>query len=328
MLYVTLPEEKTRKASFYLAMEEFVARNVTCGDCLFYWQVAPSVVVGRNQLIANEVNTAYCRERGIGVFRRKSGGGCVYADHGNVMFSFITCDENVRLTFNRYMNMMVLMLRRLGVKAEATGRNDILVDGKKVSGNAFYHLPGRSIVHGTMLYDTDMENMLKSITPAGDKLESKGVDSVRQRIALLKDYVKTDIDGFKDYIKDNLCDGVHTLTAGDVKAIEAIERDVYLSHGFIQGNNPRHTLVRRGRIDGVGGIEAHIEMKGETIKSVSLSGDFFATGDALHDMLGRLENVRLDKRDIAEALPDNIDAAVMNLRKEDFANLLADDENQ
>ena len=147
MLYVTLPEEKTRKASFYLAMEEFVARNVLDDDCLFYWQVEPSVIFGRNQLIGNEVNLEYCKSHAIDIFRRKSGGGCVYADKNNVMFSFITGEENVGLTFNRYINMMVLMLKRMGVNASATGRNDIVVDGRKVSGNAFYHIPGRSIVN-------------------------------------------------------------------------------------------------------------------------------------------------------------------------------------
>ena len=180
-------------------MEEYVARALGGGDYLFYWQVEPSVVFGRNQLIANEVNVDYCRSHGIAMFRRKSGGGCVYADKDNVMFSFVTDGDNVNLTFNRYMNMMVLMLRKMGVDAVATGRNDIMVDGRKVSGNAFYHLPGRSIVHGTMLFDTDMENMVRSITPPGDKLQSNGVDSVRRRVALLKDYVDVGIDGFKQH---------------------------------------------------------------------------------------------------------------------------------
>ena len=109
-------------------MEEYVARNVQGGDYLFCWQVTPSVIVGRNQLIANEVNLDYCRQHDISLFRRKSGGGCVYADNDNVMFSFITADDNVGVAFSRYIGAMVLMLKRLGADASASGRNDIMVE--------------------------------------------------------------------------------------------------------------------------------------------------------------------------------------------------------
>lgn len=325
MLYVALPEEKIRKVSFYLAMEEFVARNVTADDCLFYWQVEPSVVFGRNQLVSNEVNVDYCRSHGIGMFRRKSGGGCVYADNDNVMFSFITGGDNVGLTFNRYMQMMVLMLRRMGVEATADGRNDILIEGRKVSGTAFYHIPGRNIVHGTMLFDTDMDNMTRSITPPGEKLASNGVDSVRRRVVLLKDYIDVSIDDFKADIRRTLCDGEHVLTQADVEEIERIEREVYLSPDFIYGNNPRHTLTRRRRIDGVGELEALIDVKGTVIKSVTLNGDFFVTGDVDGGLLACLNNVVLTREAVALALPDHTEDYIMNLRKEDFVDLLCGD---
>ena len=325
MLYVALPEEKIRKVSFYLAMEEFVARNVTADDCLFYWQVEPSVVFGRNQLVSNEVNVDYCQSHGIGMFRRKSGGGCVYADNDNVMFSFITGGDNVGLTFNRYMQMMVLMLRRMGVEATADGRNDILIEGRKVSGTAFYHIPGRNIVHGTMLFDTDMDNMTRSITTPGEKLASNGVDSVRRRVALLKDYIDVSIDDFKADIRRTLCDGEHVLTQADVEEIERIEREVYLSPDFIYGNNPRHTLTRRRRIDGVGELEALIDVKGTVIKSVTLNGDFFVTGDVDGGLLACLNNVVLTREAVALALPDHTEDYIMNLRKEDFVDLLCGD---
>lgn len=325
MQYVILPEEKTRRASFYLAMEEHVARRLPAGDYLFCWQIEPSVVFGRNQVMANEVDTAYCRNNGIGMFRRKSGGGCIYADMGNVMFSFITDSDNVGLTFNRYINMMVLMLCKIGVNAAATGRNDIVVDGRKVSGNAFYHLQGRSIVHGTMLYDTDMDNMLHAITPPETKLESKGVESVRQRIALLKDYINIGVDGLKDGIMRGLCNSEHVLTAVDVAEIEELERNVYLSPAFIQGKDPMHTIVRRRRIDGVGCVEAHIEVKGGTVKNISLTGDFFATGN-VEAITGRLKGVSLDRKALDAALPRKLDGIIMNMHRDDLVALLAGEE--
>lgn len=325
MQYVILPEEKTRRASFYLAMEEHVARRLPAGDYLFCWQIEPSVVFGRNQVMANEVDTAYCRNNGIGMFRRKSGGGCIYADMGNVMFSFITDSDNVGLTFNRYINMMVLMLCKIGVNAAATGRNDIVVDGRKVSGNAFYHLQGRSIVHGTMLYDTDMDNMLHAITPPETKLESKGVESVRQRIALLKDYINIGVDGLKDGIMRGLCNSEHVLTAVDVAEIEELERNVYQSPAFIQGKDPMHTIVRRRRIDGVGCVEAHIEVKGGTVKNISLTGDFFATGN-VEAITGRLKGVSLDRKALDAALPRKLDGIIMNMHRDDLVALLAGEE--
>ncbi len=324
MLYVTLPDEKTRKASFYLAMEEYVARNAARGDYLFHWQVSPSVVIGRNQLAANEVNIGYCKTHGINVFRRKSGGGCVYADEGNVMFSFVTDADNVSLTFNRYIMMMVLMLRKMGVPASATGRNDIQVDGCKVSGNAFYHLPGRSIVHGTMLYDTNMNHMSNAITPPGDKLETRGVESVRQRITLLKDYVGMGIDAFKTMIRRGLCNGEYRLTEYDVGEIEALESRVYLSPSFVYGKDPSCSIVRRCRLDGVGGIEARIELKGCVIRNVSLAGDFFAYRNVGH-LLCRLKGVALDRESLFSALPERLDDVIMNLRKDDFVSILSGD---
>lgn len=321
MKYISLHDKRPRLLSFYLAMEEYVARHINEQDCFFHWQVEPSVIFGRNQLIENEVNIGYCREHNINMYRRKSGGGCVYADMSNVMFSYITSEENVGFTFNRYINMMLLMLRKLGVEATTSGRNDILIDGRKVSGNAFYKLPNKSIVHGTMLYDTDIENMVGSITPSDEKLTSKGVSSVGQRIALLKDYISINIDEFKRFVVSNLCDGEIELNADDVSKIKEIERE-YQSDDFIYGNNPRYTLIRKGRIEGCGDLEVRIDVKNNTIKKVNLLGDFFIIGDINTGITERLKNVPLTAESVSEALPKRLDDIIMNLKKGDFVRLI------
>lgn len=320
---MSLPEKNTRQLSFYLAMEEYVARNIDAGDCFFMWQVEPSVIFGRNQLIENEVNIGYCREHGIKTFRRKSGGGCVYADMSNVMFSYITKDESVGFTFNKYINMVVLVLQKLGVDAKANGRNDVMIGDRKVSGNAFYHLPGRSIVHGTMLYDTNMENMVGAITPSDAKLLSKGINSVRQRIALLKDYTDISLDDFKAFVRRNLCDGETTLTEDDIRGIKEIETE-YLSDEFIYGNNPKCTKTIKRRLDGIGDIEARIEMKNDIIKSITLLGDFFIIGDIDSNILRPLRGVRREKKAMADALPDNTADVILNLDKESLIDLLCE----
>ena len=171
MKYVALPFTGTRRLSFFLAMEEYVARHLDESDSFFMWQVEPTVILGRNQVVENEVNLDYCREHGIHVVRRKSGGGCVYADMDNVMLSFVTSEENVGIAFNHFVNMVLLVFRKMGIEATGSTHNDIMIGDRKVCGTACYHVNRRSIVHSTLLYDTNMEHMLHAITPGPEKLE-------------------------------------------------------------------------------------------------------------------------------------------------------------
>ena len=323
MIYVSLLGNEVRRLSFYLALEEYVARRLAPADYFFMWQVAPSVIFGRNQLIENEVNLDFCRSHHIQMFRRKSGGGCVYADMKNVMFSYITADDQVGFTFNRYMSMVVLMLQRLGIDASGTGRNDVMIGNKKVSGTAFYKIPGRSIVHGTMLYDTDMINMVGAITPSNAKLLSKGIASVRQRIALLKDYTTLSLDEFMNHVRRTLCDEEITLTADDVRSVEEIEKE-YLSDEFIYGNNPQYTIVKKLRIEHVGDFEARITLKNGIIQRVNLMGDYLLIGDLDKGLLDKLCGLPLTQEALRRRLPDRIDDIVMNLMTEDFVRLLTD----
>lgn len=321
MIYISLPDNTKRNLSFYLSMEEYVAKHKEGYDYFFMWQVEPSVIFGRNQLIENEVNLSFCREHNIKTYRRKSGGGCVYADMSNVMFSYITKDENVNFTFNRYINMVVLVLRKLGIEAKANGRNDIMIEDRKVSGNAFYHIPGRSIVHGTMLYDTNMINMVGSITPTDEKLLSKGVNSVRQRIALLKDYTSVSLDEFKDFVRTNLCEKEIMLSDDEILEIKEIEKE-YLSHKFIDGNNPRFTVIHKRRVEGVGDFEVRIEQKNDVIKEINIMGDFFIVGDIDKEILARLRNVKMEREAIMKALPERVDNIIHHLNKEILTDII------
>lgn len=237
MIYVTLPDAEDHRLSFFLAMEEFLAREKNQGDDLFFtWQVDSTVIFGRNQVIENEVNLEYCRSHGIAFYRRKSGGGCVFADRSNLMMSYITRSDEVTTTFAHYMQMVADMLGDLGIAATTTQNNDVLIGGRKVSGNAFYHIPGHSIVHGTMLFDTDMQHMLQAITPPRTKLDKHGVESVRQRITLLKEHSDISIEDFRTFIRKRLCDRTCELTPQDVQAIETIEQE-YLNPEFIYKPN-------------------------------------------------------------------------------------------
>ena len=223
MKYIDLPDMKVRRLSFYLAMEEYVARHVDESSCFFMWQVEPSVIYGRNQVVENEVNLDYCRENSIKVYQRKSGGGCVYADKDNLMLSFVTSEDNVGFAFNRFVNMVLLVLRKMGIEATGTSHNDIMIGNRKVCGTACRKTRNGCIIHSTMLYDTNMTHMLNAITPGPEKLEKKGIQSVRQRITLLKEYTSLTLDEVKTLIRETLCVGERMLTPDEVSEIEQIE---------------------------------------------------------------------------------------------------------
>lgn len=324
MKYLSLPDHATRILPFYLAMEEFAARIIEEDDIFFMWQVDPTVIFGRNQLIANEVNVDYCREHGIAFYRRRSGGGCVYADRDNIMFSYITRSDEVQTTFTRYTSAVADMLRGLGLNASASDRNDVHIDGRKVSGNAFYHIPGRSIVHGTMLFDTNMEHMLNAITPSREKLTSKGVESVRSHITTLREHLAMDIEDFKRHVRETLCDGEIQLTADDVAEIERITQ-AYLEPSFLWGNDPQCEVKRGGRIEGVGSIYINVALNHDTIQDLHLMGDFLPLcNDVREKLLDTLRGAKLEANDLHKAL-DGCDAGqwILNLTNEQLIELLA-----
>ncbi len=234
LTYISLPPASTgsRGLSFFLAMEEYVAQHLKhLDECFFLWQVNPTVIIGRNQVLENEVNLPYCREHGIDIVRRKSGGGGVYADKDNVMFSFIcsrTHDITTPGVFSYYLQRTVDLLSSFGVEACVTDHNDILIGERKVSGWAVYQLQERIIVHSTMLYDTNMDHMLASITPPAEKLRRKGVESVRQRICLLKDFVgdRVSLKEFKACAREFFCgDKEYMLTEDDVTHIAILSAE-------------------------------------------------------------------------------------------------------
>ena len=326
MKYLSLPDNATRILPFYLAMEEYAARIIGEDDIFFMWQVEPTVIFGRNQLIESEVNVEYCREHGIAFYRRRSGGGCVYADKDNIMFSYITRSDEVQTTFSAYTSAVAKMLRGLGLDASASDRNDVLIGSRKVSGNAFYHIPGRSIVHGTMLYDTNMEHMLHAITPTREKLTSKGVESVRSHITTLSEHLSMDIEDFKRYVRETLCDGEIQLTDDDVAEIEIITQN-YLEPSFLWGNDPHHEATRGGRIEGVGSIYATVELNHNTIHDLKLTGDFLPVcDDAREAMLEALRGTRLEAEDLRNALKGHDTGKwILNLTNEQLVHLLISD---
>ena len=236
MVNFLLPDAAERPLSFYLAMEEYVAAAYGCG--FFVWRVAPTVIIGRNQDLASEVNLDFCHARGINIVRRKSGGGCVYADWGNLMISYIMPARGVENVFSSYLEQLSACLRSLGVDAVCTEHNDVLAGGSKISGNAFFVHPSASIVHGTLLHSVDFDVLQQAITPPAEKLAKHAVRSVRQRVANLVDLGFTlSAEELDAAIVRWFCDSSCLLDASEVLRIQELEKS-YTDESFILGKAP------------------------------------------------------------------------------------------
>ncbi|MCI5681397.1 MAG: lipoate--protein ligase family protein [Bacteroidales bacterium] len=246
MLHIPSPDNK--RLVWYLAMEEYMVQHVADQEIFFSWIVSPTVIFGRHQVMEDEVNIPFCREHGVQMYRRKSGGGCVYADRGNLMLSYITPDTHSEQVFQRYLDIISDALRQLGFPAVKSEHNDILIDGHKVSGNACYALPTGTIVHGTLLYNVDFSALQQAITPSKEKLAKHGVHSVRQRVGNLVDLqgmipdfeqhinavAMQSIENIAKYFGDTLCNRSRALTPEEIAAIDVIEQ-TYLAPAFIAG---------------------------------------------------------------------------------------------
>ena len=324
MKYILLPKPDTiHQLSFYFAVEEYVARHYTDDDYFMGWRVNPTVMLGRNQLIDNEVNTDYCKEHKIDIFRRKSGGGCIYADKGCIQFSYISRAVNANEAFAAYMQRMADLLKGLKIDAQLSGRNDILINGTKVSGCAFYQLSNRSVLHNSLLFDTQLDHLSNALTPAKEKLQSKGVASVRQRVTNVATYTQLDILAFMDYVQQEMCGTeVLELTEEDMKGVAEIEKELS-SDDFVYGKNPKYSLIRKYRFEGVGTLEAHIELKNNIIGSIYMVGDYFLLGDIDHDFLSLLKGCEFTREAVEERLEDiDLSTIIRGLKLRQFLRLL------
>ena len=324
MKYILLPKPDTiHQLPFYFAVEEYVARHYTDDDYFMGWRVNPTVMLGRNQLIDNEVNTDYCKEHKIDIFRRKSGGGCIYADKGCIQFSYISRAVNANEAFAAYMQRMADLLKGLKIDAQLSGRNDILIDGTKVSGCAFYQLSNRSVLHNSLLFDTQLDHLSNALTPAKEKLQSKGVASVRQRVTNVATYTQLDILAFMDYVRQEMCGTeVLKLTEEDMKEVAEIEKEL-ASDDFVYGKNPKYSLIRKHRFEGVGTLEAHIELKNNIIGSINMMGDYFLLGDIDHDFLNLLKGCEFTREAVEEILQSiDLSTIIRGLKLRQFLRLL------
>lgn len=275
MILVRHHNEGNLKPYFYFALEEYILQHVLKNDetYFFTWEIH-GVVIGKNQVIENEVNLDFLKENQIDVYRRPTGGGCVYADHRNTMFSIITKRTNKEFTFKTYLSKIIDSMKLLNVPIEFSGRNDLLYEGKKISGNAFLQNKHGMLMHGTFLYDCDLETMVRAITPSDEKLVSKGIDSVRSRVTNLKPYLNgLSQDQLIKHFENTLTNQTYHLSDQEIEIIKDMAKK-YESKEWIYKKQPAYTKVLKKRIPG-GLFEIKLDIEEGIIKNLFIQGDFF-----------------------------------------------------
>ena len=269
-----------------LALEEYVFERMDPKQSYFLlWQNHNTIVVGKNQNTAAEIDPQFVRERGITVVRRLSGGGAVYHDMGNLNFTFITdALPDHRIDLKHFCIPVLETLRSFGVDAQLSGRNDITVDGKKFSGNAQYLRRGRVMHHGTILFDSDLSVVGKALQADPEKIRSKGISSVRSRVTNLRDHLPPEVTlaDFEARLLECLSAAESlspiALTDEDLAGIEAL-RPRYDSWDWTYGRSPEYTAVNRRRVEGCGTVEVSLTVDEGRITALCFRGDFFGSGD-------------------------------------------------
>ena len=284
MSKMTYMETGSTDPTYNLAFEEYVLTHRREGEYLLLWQNDNTIVVGRNQNTAQEIDPAFVEQHHIRVVRRGTGGGAVYHDMGNLNYSFITdVGDAERLTMERFTRPIVAALQGLGLQAEASGRNDILVEGRKVSGTAQRLVNGRILHHGTLLFDSRPEMIAGALRADPAKFTSKGAKSVRSRIGNIRDFLPVDmtLEAFWTYLKETLSgDGLvqSALTEEELAAVRKLQTEKYATWDWNYGCSPRFDMVNRNYFAG-GRLEVGVSVEKGKITAIRFYGDFLSVTD-------------------------------------------------
>ncbi len=297
-------------ATVNLALEEYCVRNLDFGNenYLLFYINSPSIIIGKHQNTIEEINPDKVKEKNITVVRRISGGGAVYHDKGNLNFSFLTKHSNDSINnFRKFTEPVTETLKKLGVNAELSGRNDITVDGRKVSGNAQFTNTKSMFSHGTLLFDSHLEDVVEALNVKVDKIESKGIKSVRSRVANIKEFLKEPltIEEFRQELIKNIFRDydevpVYRLTEKEWEEVYKLSESKYRTWEWNYGRSPEFNIQKINRFP-FGQIDARINVKDGIIQEIKFYGDYLGYGED-EDISKILIGVRYDDEHLKQAL--------------------------
>ncbi|MEL7832931.1 lipoate--protein ligase [Fodinibius sp. Rm-B-1B1-1] len=313
-----------------LALEEYALRNFNYDhDYLLFYINEPSIIIGRNQNTLEEINHEYVEEHGIHVVRRISGGGAVYHDTGNLNFSFITDYDKKRLNnFKKFTEPIVRVLKKMGVDAELSGRNDLQVAGRKISGNAQFSSVDRMFSHGTLLFDSNLDEVTNALDVKMSKIESKGHKSVRSRVANISEFLDKPMDTttFRKKLLDGLYEDrdefeTYHLTEEEWKKVHELKNEKYGQWDWNFGKSPKFNIQRTHRFD-AGEIDLRLDVEEGHIDNIKIYGDFFGK-EPVEQLEDYLQGTRYAREEIQNLIePINIEQYFGAVPKSDFIELL------
>lgn len=323
MIYL---ESDSTDPAWNLALEEFLFTTLPRGtECLFLWQNDRTIVVGKNQNTRAEIDEDYIRERQIRVVRRLSGGGAVYHDLGNLNYTFIA-DRERGIDFQRFCNPLIDVLRSFGVEACLSGRNDLMLDGKKFSGNAQYFGTDRVLHHGTVLFSSDLEVLTMALRPDPEKFKCKGIHSASSRVTNLEPYLPagTTVQDLKKRLAECFMPLERLeLSEADRDWITRRKQERYDTWEWNYGYSPQYECRIRRRLEGCGTLEISFSIKQGVIQDLRIRGDFFGVKE-INTVEKLLTGCRCNRWELMEQLEKvSLEEYIMGLTPETLAELLA-----
>lgn len=327
MIYI---ESDSLDVTYNLALEQYIFEEMDgLEEYFMLWRNQNTVVIGRNQNTAQEINEEYVKNHNTRVVRRLSGGGAVYQDEGNLNFTYIVNGENAdTIDLLHFCNPIVRGLQKLGLDANVNGRNDIEIDGKKFSGNSQYRKNGRIMHHGTILFDTDLDALTKVLNAGADKIKSKGVKSVRSRVTNIRNCLKEDMtmEEFLKYLLTALSEEVkmevYELNEWDKKRIQEIQKERYQNWEWNYGQSPQYQINKERRIDNCGNIQVHMNVENSRISQVVFRGDYFGNRET-EDISRLLCGCKIDGPSIVNKLSGvELGQYFVNLKAVELADII------
>ena len=313
---------------YNMAFDEYALEQLPLDEPLFYlWQNRSAVIIGLNQNAYAEVDIDYLHQHNISLARRITGGGAVYHDLGNLNYTIVGRSADIERDYPQYASYMMLALQALGVEAELSGRNDILVNGRKVSGYAKRIYKDRLMVHGTLMFDVDIERLTHALTPPTEKFISKGISSVKSRVANLKDYLPgiTSAQELSQALEHHLSrqyqDQEYLLTEAQQTEISAIAQSKFATPEWIYGRTPDSVVTYARRLP-CGNVEVHLDIKKGYIANLRIGGDFIGNLPT-NDIEGRLKGCLYERAALQQRLASIIMQHYLdNTTSEAFISLL------
>ncbi|MGN0351196.1 MAG: lipoate--protein ligase [Roseburia sp.] len=309
---------------YYLITEKMFQEPV-----FLFWQTTPTLMVGKYQNTLEEINVPYAKKHQINIVRRMSGGGTIYTDMGGFQFTFILPSQSEEISFTEYITPVIDALHEMGVSgAGFNGRNDLVINGKKFSGNAQYLYNGFTLHHGSLLFNTDIEQMVRSTTVDSYKIISKGIKSVHERVTNISDHLPstmapaefkqrmiTSIMGRPDYSS-------YTLTEHDCKRIQELALEKFQTWDMIYGRNPKCSLSKKGHFAG-GNVKINLDITHGVIQDCTIHGDFFGSLDT-EALCQALSGTKYERQALIHALaPFDLEHGLYHITREEFLNCLA-----